>query len=84
MIGEQLPNIDIALLENGQYDNDWRHIHILPQEHPKIMEELSASIYLTFHNSKFALAKHDWDEPIITAQQLGITLPKIGEVLYLP
>jgi L-ascorbate metabolism protein UlaG (beta-lactamase superfamily) len=31
-IGERFDEIDLAVLENGQYDTDWRYIHMLPEQ----------------------------------------------------
>ena len=31
-IGEKFPGIDLAVMENGQYDRDWRYIHLMPDE----------------------------------------------------
>ena len=30
-IGNRFPNIDLAILENGQYDKEWSLIHLMPQ-----------------------------------------------------
>lgn len=30
-IGKQYPGIDLAILENGQYNEDWKYIHTMPQ-----------------------------------------------------
>ena len=29
-IGNRFPNIDLAILENGQYDKEWSLIHLMP------------------------------------------------------
>ena len=31
-IGEQFGEVDLAIMENGQYDQDWKYIHMLPDE----------------------------------------------------
>ncbi|MDO4881376.1 MAG: MBL fold metallo-hydrolase [Capnocytophaga sp.] len=86
-IGKQFQNIDLAILENGQYNQDWRHIHTLPEELQKVMKDLRAKQYFTGHNSKFKLAKHSWYAPIETIKKiveddktLKIILPKIGKI----
>lgn len=76
-IGAQFPNIDFAILENGQYDEDWKHIHTQPYELPKVMKELGAKLYFTGHNSKFELAKHSWQEPLETIKKIQETEPEI-------
>lgn len=84
-IGQQFPGIDLALLENGQYNTDWRNIHTLPEQLPRIAREVGARQIVTVHHSKYALARHRWDEPIGNARRLAQTdsmivlLPIIGE-----
>ena len=63
-IGEHFPNIDLAILENGQYNQDWNQIHTMPEELTKEMNELNAKQYVTVHHSKFTLSKHSWDDPL--------------------
>lgn len=63
-IGKRYPHIDLAILENGQYNEDWRYIHTLPAQLPKAIHELNAVQTLPVHNSKFSLSRHAWDEPV--------------------
>lgn len=63
-IGKRFPQIDLAILENGQYNKDWRYIHTLPTQLPKAIYDLHAAVTLPVHNSKFALSRHAWDEPV--------------------
>lgn len=63
-IGERFPNIDLALLENGQYNTDWRYIHALPEQQADIIRALHAHHVLPVHHGKFALARHAWNEPL--------------------
>lgn len=62
-IGARFGPFDLAVLECGQYNENWRLIHSLPEELPKEAKELRAAAVLPVHNSKFALAMHEWDEP---------------------
>ena len=63
-IGKRFPNIDLAILEDGQYNENWRLIHSMPEEIPVEIHELGNPTTVPVHNSKFALARHAWDEPI--------------------
>lgn len=63
-IGKRYPQIDLAVLENGQYNEDWRYIHTLPAQLPKVIHDLHAAVALPVHNGKFALSRHAWDEPV--------------------
>lgn len=86
-IGERFPDIDLAILENGQYNEEWKFIHILPEDLARVAKDLNANKILTVHHSKYALARHRWEEPAMNAQRLGMTdslnvlLPVIGEVV---
>lgn len=88
-IGEKYGPFDLALLECGQYNKNWRYIHSMPEEVVKEAQELKTKRLMPVHWGKFALAQHDWDEPIIQvtkiSQQAGLPLvtPMIGEVVNL-
>lgn len=56
-------NLNLAFIENGQYNPRWAQIHTMPEELHKVMEDLDAKHYITVHHSKFALSQHDWWEP---------------------
>ncbi len=86
-IGERFPSIDLALLENGQYNENWRYIHHLPEDLLKVIDELKPKAIIAGHNSKYALAKHSWKEPldyIYEASKNGnfiLLTPLIGEIV---
>lgn len=61
--GQQFPDIDLAIMENGQYDVNWRNIHTMPEELGTEVSELHPKRFVTVHHSKVALANHAWDEP---------------------
>jgi L-ascorbate metabolism protein UlaG (beta-lactamase superfamily) len=88
-IGDAFGPFDLAILENGQYNKHWKHIHLMPEEVITAAEDLKAKNILPVHWSKFALALHDWDEPIIrvTAEaekkNVNVVTPMIGEELDL-
>lgn len=88
-IGKQFPDIDWAILENGQYDNDWKYIHLLPDDLVKAAKDLKPKKLLTVHNSKYALAKHAWYEPLekiaeaADRDSLNLATPMIGEIVNL-
>ncbi len=86
-IGEKFGSFDLAILETGQYHQDWRYIHMVPTEQLQAMKDLKAEKMLPVHHSKFVLATHPWDEPLkrITAandENLKILTPKIGEKTF--
>jgi L-ascorbate metabolism protein UlaG (beta-lactamase superfamily) len=88
-IGAQHGPIDLAILDNGQYDLKWRYIHNLPQEVAQATLDLKAKRLFPVHSSKFVLANHAWDEPLIRVSQFAqvanipLVTPIIGELVYL-
>jgi L-ascorbate metabolism protein UlaG (beta-lactamase superfamily) len=89
MIGEKFGPFDFALLENGQYNLDWHLIHSLPEETAKIAQDLNVKAFMPVHWAKFALAFHDWNEPMIRLKKsvegtnLKMATPMIGEPVIL-
>jgi L-ascorbate metabolism protein UlaG (beta-lactamase superfamily) len=89
MIGEEYGPFDIALLESGQYNTSWPNIHMMPEQTVQASIDLKANILFPIHWGKFALAMHDWDEPIKRVLKKAIefnvkvTTPMIGEPLVI-
>ena len=87
--GREYPGIDWAILENGQYDPGWRHIHTLPDELPGEILALGARRVLTVHNGKYTIANHPWHEPLerireaAQGQPWQLFTPVMGEVVDL-
>lgn len=88
-IGKKHGFVDLAILDNGQYDEAWKYIHHLPNDVLKAAQDLKAKRILPVHSSKFVLGSHDWDAPLtqITAlnksYNLLLATPMIGEVVNL-
>lgn len=88
-IGKQFGEIDLAILENGQYGSGWKYIHMTPDQVVQAANDLNAKSLLPVHSSKFKLANHPWDEPLIQVtrtaeekEQRTLT-PMIGELVNL-
>ena len=88
-IGKKHGPLDLAILDNGQYNQAWKYIHNLPEDVLKAAQELQAKRVFPIHSSKFALGSHDWDEPLakITelnkAYNISLVTPMIGEPIRL-
>lgn len=88
-IGEKFGPFDLAMLESGQYNTSWPHIHMNPAEAVTAAGDLGAGVLVPVHWGKFALANHPWNEPpagiIAAAQEQGrqVILPRIGELVEL-
>jgi len=89
-IGNKYGPIDLAILDNGQYNAAWCYIHSLPAQVLQGARDLRAKSLFPVHSCKFTMANHAWDEPLMKIAELnadnGVCLvtPKIGEVVYLP
>jgi len=87
--GKKFGEVDLAILENGQYNKSWRYIHMMPEEVLLAATDLHAKRLLPGHSAKFALANRAWDEPLkkITALNtdvhLSLITPIIGEEVNL-
>ncbi len=81
-IREQYGTIDLAVLENGQYNANWAFIHTTPEDLPKAINDLQPANVFTVHHDKFALSTHAWNEPDSVAHT--ITLPESTRLLDQP
>ena len=88
-IGDKLGPFDIAILENGQYNLSWKHIHMMPEEVVQATKDLKAEVLFPVHSSKFVLANHSWYEPLervsneAIKQNQALITPLIGELVDL-
>jgi L-ascorbate metabolism protein UlaG (beta-lactamase superfamily) len=86
-VGERLGPFDFALLECGQYNNDWAEIHLFPQECIQAALDTGTKNIMPVHWAGFALSyQHTWQAPAedfvkaAEAAQLNYTLPRLGEI----
>ena len=40
--GDEFGPVDLAIMENGQYDQDWKYIHMMPDETAQAADDLRA------------------------------------------
>lgn len=84
-IGEQFGPFDVAILECGQYNANWKYIHMMPEELITATTALKAKKVIPVHWAKFALGQHAWDEPVIRVvaeakeKKTKVLHPMIGE-----
>jgi L-ascorbate metabolism protein UlaG (beta-lactamase superfamily) len=84
-IGNTHGPFDLAILECGQYDKNWKYIHMMPEEVVLAAGELKAKKLLAVHWGKFSLSKHTWDDPVervykaATEKNMPLLTPMIGE-----
>jgi L-ascorbate metabolism protein UlaG (beta-lactamase superfamily) len=88
-IGKNHGPFDLAILENGQYNNSWKYIHTMPEQVLQASKDLNARRFFPVHSMKFALANHAWNEPLNTVvelnntENLSLITPMIGEQVNL-
>ncbi len=88
-IGKKFGPFDLAILENGQYDKNWKYIHMLPEEVVMAGMDLKAKTIFPVHSAKFALGNHPWDEPLKRVTEYNrqmnqrVITPVIGEKIDL-
>ena len=87
-IGKQFPKIDLAIIEFGQYLEHLK-VHIMPEDFPKVINDLKPERIFTTHHAKYALGQHSWYEPLelVTKfnEQYGFNIitPMKGELVNL-
>lgn len=87
--GSKLGPFDLVFLEQGQYNEHWKFIHLMPSELFKAAGDLKAKRIMPVHNSRFALSVHPWDEPLKEAAAnsakygIPVITPVIGEPVNL-
>jgi L-ascorbate metabolism protein UlaG (beta-lactamase superfamily) len=88
-ISDKFGNFDIAILESGQYNDQWPDIHMMPEDTVRASIDLHAKWLLPVHWAKFSLSLHPWSEPVQRvlkkARELNVnvTTPVIGEPVIL-
>ena len=86
-IGKKYGPFDISLMECGQYNENWKLLHMTPEESIQASIDLQSKQTLPIHWGAFTLAFHNWTDPIervlIKANELNIPIstPKIGAIV---
>jgi L-ascorbate metabolism protein UlaG (beta-lactamase superfamily) len=86
-IGAKYGPFDVALIENGAYNERWRAVHMLPEESVQAFRDVKGRWMVPIHNGTFDLAFHPWWEPMERVQALAaqerieVSTPKFGEAM---
>ena len=84
-INEKLGDVDLALMECGQYGKGWPNIHMFPEETVKAVSDIGADWFIHVHWAAYCICYNDWDDSVIRSlkesERLSINeaTPKIGE-----
>lgn len=86
-IGEKLGPFDFGFMECGQYNEDWRPVHLFPDESVQAAIDAQVKKIMPVHCAGFALSyAHAWKEPIeefieaAESLETPFLIPKIGEI----
>ncbi|MEO0734353.1 MAG: MBL fold metallo-hydrolase [Bacteroidota bacterium] len=86
-IGEKLGPFDLAFMECGQYNDDWRPVHLFPDEAVRAATDAGVRKAIPVHWGGFNLSyQHTWREPaaefIAAARAAGLAyaLPRLGQI----
>lgn len=90
-IGAKFGNINLAILENGQYSTNWANSHMFPHETLYAARDLNTKILMPIHNSKYKISYHSWREPLDLLLEsymkekysFSLLTPLLGEVVNL-
>lgn len=86
-IGLKFGEFDIAFIENGQYNEKWSDIHMMPEETVQAAIDLNAKHFVPIHWGMFDLSLHKWSDPIKNSYQIAkeknisIIPPKLGKII---
>ena len=86
-IGERFGPFDFAFMECGQYNDDWRPIHLFPDESIQAALDAQVKKAMPVHWAAFALSyQHTWTDPaeefVKFSEEKGMDylLPPIGKL----
>lgn len=88
-IGDKYGPFDLAFVENGQYNEMWYEVHLLPQETAQAFLDLKGKKLVPIHWGMFELALHDWYEPVEESEKysqkynIDLLTPKLGQLISL-
>lgn len=88
-IGSKYGPFDMAMVECGQYNENWPNIHMMPEETVQANIDLRAKYLLPIHWGRFNLALHAWTDPAerVTAEakkkNVNVITPIVGEIVSL-
>lgn len=88
-IGDKYGPFDFAMMECGQYNEQWAQIHMAPEETIQASVDVQAKTMMPIHWGAFKLALHEWTDPIERstkkAKELNVKMatPIIGEAIII-
>ena len=86
-IGDKYGPFDVAFLESGQYNEQWREVHMFPEDAALAYKDLKAKKFFPIHWGMFVLSKHPWNDPakqlhiLSKTHQIDLVVPKLGQLV---
>lgn len=86
-VGRRLGPFEFAFMECGQYNENWRQIHMFPEESVQAAKDAGASQIMPVHWAGFALSQHHWKDPLERFVQAcddnnhAHVIPQLGEIV---
>lgn len=88
-IGDKFGGFDLSFIENGQYSEFWKAVHVMPEETAQAYFDLKSKALVPVHWGMFDLSLHSWYEPAERIEQesikrkINLLTPKFGQVVDL-
>ncbi len=86
-IGEKYGPFDLAFLECGAYHQNWRTIHMMPEDTLQAFKDLKGKVMVPIHNGTFDLSTHSWYDPmeqirkLTQKDQVQLLIPLMGQIV---
>lgn len=87
MVQERFEEMDLLIVENGQYDKQWAGIHMFPEESVEVCKIVNAKWSVPVHWGTFCICRHPWDDSIkrftkaAKEENVSYATPRIGEIV---
>jgi len=86
-IGEEHGPFDVTFIENGQYNESWRDVHMFPEETIQAHLDLNGNLLVPVHWGMFDLALHHWNDPVKETYaiarnwEIPFYVPRLGQIV---
>lgn len=88
-IGKKYGPFEVAFMENGQYNEAWQDVHMLPEQTVQAFEDVKGESLVSVHWGMFDLSIHNWYDPIeevsaiAAKKKIRHLTPRLGELVIM-
>lgn len=88
-VTDKFGRFDWAFIECGQYSEFWEEIHMFPEQAVEIAEITNSAVNIPVHWGAFALALHNWKDPVERfvaeglRKDITVCTPRLGEIVVM-